>query len=113
MAVHAPHQAGQATVEEVGPLNVVAPLGRMPVADEGDLQASVEVGDLLEVAYNGIEVVVHLGEDGFVWGEDHRRACAVAGLRRGVLLQQAGGGQALPVLLGVDGPVPADLNPHV
>ena len=105
-AVDVPHHAGDAGVEEVGAFDVALSGFLMPPADEVDLQSLVEVGDLLEVSHQGVEVVFHPGEDLWVRQEGYGGA-VLAGASS---LLQVPVGYALAVFLGPGVTVPLHLG---
>ena len=59
VAVHVLDHAGDAAVEEVGAFYVALPLLEAPFGPEVYLEGPVEVGDLLEVGGQRVEVVVN------------------------------------------------------
>ena len=103
-----PHQVGYAAVEEVCAFDVALPGLVVPVADERDFEALVEVGGVLQVLDDVVEVVVDLVEDIRVGTEAYGGAVGPCG----PLADQFGLRDAPDVLLGVAEPLTVDLGPH-
>ena len=106
--VEAADEAGYAALEVVGDL-VIGPQVGMPVAQEGDLEALVQIGHLPEPLAQRIVVVLHRAEYARVGHEGDGGASA----RAGAFLNQLGGRLPLGKLLGVQPTVPPDLYSHI